>query len=120
MNLALLIANRGFFPSTVIDSAREEMCAAAKRAGVPLIMPEKELTRYGAVETTEEGMAYAEFLEKHRGQYDGLIVCLPNFGDENGIKADYDKGVLTINLPKLHEEPKPEGKKIAIGEPQQD
>ena len=40
--------------------------------------------------------------------------------DENGIKADYDKGVLTINLPKLHEEPKPEGKKIAIGEPQQD
>ena len=36
--------------------------------------------------------------------------------DENGIKADYDKGVLTINLPKLHEEPKPEGKKIAIGQ----
>ena len=38
--------------------------------------------------------------------------------DENGIKADYDKGVLTINLPKLHEEPKPEGKKIAIGSEQ--
>ena len=97
MNLALLIANRGFFPSTVIDSAREEMCAAAKRAGVPLIMPEKELTRYGAVETTEEGMAYAEFLEKHRGQYDGLIVCLPNFGDENGIKA----ALKDVNVPVL-------------------
>ncbi|MDD6682325.1 MAG: hypothetical protein PUE61_04030 [Clostridiales bacterium] len=86
MKLALLVANRGFFPSTVIDSARTDMRAAAKKAGVELLELPENLTRYGAVETTREGRIYADFLHQHRGEYDGLIICLPNFGDENGIK----------------------------------
>lgn len=86
MKLALLVANRGFFPSTVIDSARAEMLQAAEKAGVELLVMDSSLTRYGAVETREEGEIYAEFLAKHYGEYDGLIICLPNFGDENGIK----------------------------------
>ncbi|MGI6239076.1 MAG: L-fucose/L-arabinose isomerase family protein [Christensenellales bacterium] len=87
MKLALLIANRGFFPSSVIESARADMRAAAEKCGVTLLEPDEGMTRYGAVETTQEGARYAAFLNDHRGQYDGLIVCLPNFGDENGIKA---------------------------------
>ena len=38
MQLALLIANRGFFPSSVIASAREEMLQAAKQFGVGLLI----------------------------------------------------------------------------------
>lgn len=87
MKLALLIANRGFFPSTVIESARREMLAAFARAGVEAIYPDISATRHGAVETTAEGVVYREFLEANRGRYDGLVICLPNFGDENGIKA---------------------------------
>ena len=86
MKLALLVGNRGFFPSTVIDAAREEMLQAAKKVGVELLMLDKELTRYGAIETRAEGEIYANFLAEHYGEYDGLIICLPNFGDENGIK----------------------------------
>lgn len=86
MKLALLVANRGFFPSTVIDSAREEMTQAAKKAGAKLLIMDPSLTRYGAVETREEGEIFAGFLAEHAGEYDGLILCLPNFGDENGIK----------------------------------
>ena len=33
MKIAVLIANRGFFPSSVIDSAREEMKEAISRVG---------------------------------------------------------------------------------------
>lgn len=44
-------------------------------------------TRHGAVETPSEGAAYARFLDDNRGHYDGVIVCLPNFGDENGAVA---------------------------------
>ena len=87
MKLAVLIANRGFFPSSVIRSAREEMTAALSRAGLEVLCMEESATRYGAVETTAEGMIFANFLQAHRGEYDGLIICLPNFGDENGIKA---------------------------------
>lgn len=86
MKLALLISNRGFFPSTVIESARTDMIQAAKRAGVELLVMDSELTRYGAVETCADGKIYADFISEHSGKYDGLIISLPNFGDENGIK----------------------------------
>ena len=86
MKLALLIANRGFFPSEVIESAREEMVQAVEKAGAEVLMMDASLTRYGAVETRAEGEIYAAFLAENYGKYDGLIICLPNFGDENGIK----------------------------------
>ena len=83
---ALLFANRGFFPGSVIQSAREELRAAVERVGAQALVMDPDLTRYGAVETREEGEAFAEFLKSHEGEYDGLIICLPNFGDENGVK----------------------------------
>ena len=86
MKLAVLIANRGFFPSSVIDSAREEMVQAIKNAGAEALVLETSRTKYGAVESREDGEAFAAFLAEHEGEYDGLIICLPNFGDENGIK----------------------------------
>ena len=56
MKLALLVANRGFFPSSVIESAYADMRAAAAKVGVALLEIEKDRVKYGAVETTQEGM----------------------------------------------------------------
>ena len=86
MKLAVLIANRGFFPSSVIDSARAEMVEAITRAGAEALVMETSRTKYGAVELREDGEEFAKFLAEHEGEYDGLVICLPNFGDENGIK----------------------------------
>jgi len=97
MKLALLVANRGFFPSSVIEAAYDEMRQAAAKAGVELLEIEKDKVKYGAVETTQEGMVYHDFLEQHHGEYDGVIICLPNFGDENGIKA----ALRDVNVPVL-------------------
>lgn len=95
MKLALLVANRGFFPSTVIDAAYTEMKAAFAKAGVECLTFEEGKTKYNAVETIPEGNLYHDFLEEHRGEYDGVVLCLPNFGDENGIKA----AVRDVNVP---------------------
>ena len=97
LKLALLIANRGFFPDSVIHSAREEMQLAAQRVGVELLIMDTSLTRFGAIETREEGEIYANFLKENEGGYDGLILCLPNFGDENGIK----EAIKDIKVPIL-------------------
>ena len=97
MKLALLIANRGFFPSTVIDSAREDMSKAIERAGVQVLCMDKSITRYGAVETRMEGEIFSNFLSEHEGEYDGVVICLPNFGDENGIK----EAIKNVNVPIL-------------------
>lgn len=84
---ALFFGNRGFFPASLQVGAREELPKILKNLGHESIMMEAEATRYGAVETPTEGEKYRKFLEAHRGQYDGVILCLPNFGDETGAVA---------------------------------
>jgi L-fucose isomerase-like protein len=87
LTFALYFGNRGFFPGELIDAARKEMREAVKKTGHDSIEMDSSLTRYGAVETMAEGKLYAKFLEENRGKYDGVILCLPNFGDENGAVA---------------------------------
>lgn len=92
MKFALYFGNRGFFPESLIDEARNEMKQVVESLGFEtLIMPEG-LTKYGAVETAEDGIVYANFLKEN--DFDGVILSLPNFGDENGaINALEDAGV---------------------------
>jgi len=91
---ALYFGNRGFFPETLISSARDEITAAVEKLGIRTLVLDAQATRYGAVETAAEGRVYADFLARHKGEYDGVILCLPNFGDENGAaEALKDAGV---------------------------
>lgn len=84
---ALFFGNRGFFPGSLMAVAREELSRVLKGWGHGVLMMDEGATRLGAVETTREGQVYANFLQAHRGQYDGVILCLPNFGDETGAVA---------------------------------
>lgn len=84
VTFALYFGNRGFFPGELIADARRELAQAVTDAGYGYLMADEEMTRYGAVETIQEGKRYAAFLEEHRGEFQGVILCLPNFGDENG------------------------------------
>jgi L-fucose isomerase-like protein len=84
---ALYFGNRGFFPESLIEVARSEVSGTLQKLGYNSLMMDINQTRYGAIETAEEGRKYAKFLEENRGKYDGVILVLPNFGDENGATA---------------------------------
>jgi L-fucose isomerase-like protein len=94
MKFALYFGNRGFMPCEPIGSARDDMVKAVTDAGHEYLIADEKLTRYGAVETRKEGRIYAEWLKKHEGEYDGVILCMPIFIDENGaVAALRDAGV---------------------------
>lgn len=94
MTFALFFGNRGFMPGELITGARKEMMEAVTRAGHRYIAMDESLTRYGAVETRDEGRLYHDWLAEHRGEYDGVILCMPIFIDENGaVAALQDAGV---------------------------
>lgn len=94
---ALFFGNRGFFPGSLVASARKEVAGALKKMGYGTLMLDEKATRYGAVETEAEGRVYADFLCKNRGKFDGIILCLPNFGDETGaVAALEDAGVPVL------------------------
>jgi L-fucose isomerase-like protein len=91
---ALFFGNRGFFPASLIAAARTEVTDVLTQWGYGVLALDAECTRYGAVETQDEGRIYANFLAENRGRYDGVILVLPNFGDEGGaVTALKDAGV---------------------------
>ncbi len=91
---ALAFCNRGFMPGELIYDAREEMIQAVTDAGYDYIAMDAALTRYGGIETRDEGRLYADFLKRHAGEYDGVIFSMPIFADENGaVAALRDAGV---------------------------
>jgi L-fucose isomerase-like protein len=91
---ALCFGNRGFMPGELILYARKDMIDALRKANYDYIIMEETATRFGAVETRDEGRLYAKWLLEHRGQYDGVIFSMPIFVDENGaVVALRDAGV---------------------------
>lgn len=94
MKFALFFGNRGFMPGELITGARKDMIEAVTRAGHEYIAMDEGLTRYGAIETRDEGRMYHDWLKSHEGEYDGVILCMPIFIDENGaVTALQDAGV---------------------------
>ena len=93
---ALFFGNRGFMPAELIADARAEIVQAVTNAGCEYLMMDEHATRYGAVETREEGRIYAKWLKSHAGEYDGVIVCMPIFIDENGAIAALEEAGVPI------------------------
>ena len=85
MTFGVIVGNRGFFPDHLAKSGRSEMIAALGKAGHQVITVGPEETKHGAIETREEAKRCSELFRKHADQIDGIIVTLPNFGDERAI-----------------------------------
>jgi L-fucose isomerase-like protein len=99
MTFGVIVGNRGFFPGHLAQSGRSEMLAAIGKAGYQAVAPRPEDTRFGAVETRAEAALCADLFKKHRESIDGVIVTLPNFGDERGV-ADTLR-MAGLNVPVL-------------------
>jgi len=85
MTMGVIIGNRGFFPDQLAKSGREEMIQALAKAGMDAIVLGPEDSKHGAVETHEEAKRCAALFKKNADKIDGVIVSLPNFGDERAI-----------------------------------
>jgi L-fucose isomerase-like protein len=85
MTMGVIVGNRGFFPDHLAKSGREEMLQALKQQGIAAVALTPEQSKYGAVETREEAKRCAELFRNQQGRIDGVIVTLPNFGEERGI-----------------------------------
>jgi len=85
MTMAVIVGNRGFFPDHLAKSGREEMIQVLQKAGMDAVVLGPEQSKHGAVETYEEAKRCAELFKSKAGLLDGVIVTLPNFGDERAI-----------------------------------
>jgi len=98
MTMGLVVGNRGFFPDHLAKSGREEMVQVLQKAGMDVIALGAEQSKYGAVETHEEANRCAELFRSKADAIDGVIVTLPNFGDERAIADTMRLSRLTVPI----------------------
>ena len=112
MTMGVIIGNRGFFPDQLAKSGRDEMIQALGKAGMDCVVPTAEESKHGAVETHEEAKHCADLFQKNRARIDGVIVSLPNFGDERAI-ADTLR-LARLGVPVLVQATPDDAKKMTI------
>src|SRR5207249_5122683 len=83
----VIIGNRGFFPGILARDGREEVLRALAERGYKTICLTPEDTKFGAVETLGDARKCADLFKRHREEIDGILVSLPNFGDERDRKS---------------------------------
>jgi L-fucose isomerase-like protein len=83
--LGVIIGNRGFFPADLCESGRKTILSILKEEGFGSICLGPKETRFGAVESWAEVKKCAELFAANRGSIDGILVTLPNFGDERAV-----------------------------------
>ncbi len=104
ITLGLIVGNRGFFPSHLCESGREVVLKVLAEEGIKVIALGPQDTEYGSVESLADAHKCAELFRAHRDEIDGVLVTLPNFGDERGVAntlrfADLNVPVLIHAFP---------------------
>lgn len=85
LTFGVIIGNRGFFPSYLVAEAREQAQALFANLGINAVMLEDGQTHLGGVETRQDAKICAELFRRHRDNIHGIVVLLPNFGDEKAV-----------------------------------
>lgn len=83
--LGVIVGNRGVFPGSLAEKGRKEVVDILERQGIEAILPASNETKYGAIENFREAKKCAELFRKNRERIDGILISLPNFGDERAI-----------------------------------
>lgn len=97
--LGIIIGNRDFFPDHLITEARNEILSIFKNKKInPILLGDSD-TKLGGVETFLEAQKCANLFKVHQEEIEGILVILPNFGDEKGV-ADTIR-LSGLNVPVL-------------------
>ncbi len=83
--LGLIVGNRSFFPDHLCREGREVMLRVLAEEGLEVVTLTPEDTKFGSVESWGDARKCAELFKKNAGRIDGVLVTLPNFGDERGV-----------------------------------
>lgn len=98
ITLGVIVGNRDFFPDQLISEGRTDILEVLAEENITPIILDEEATKLGAVETWQHAKKCAELFNEHRNEIDGILVCLPNFGDEKGIAETIKLSELNVPI----------------------
>ena len=92
----LIVATRGFFNPALAAAGRKELLAKLDELGYDYVIPPEDATPNGAIESLADARVCAELFKENADKIDGIVVILPNFGDELGVVQTLDMAKLDV------------------------
>jgi len=96
--LAVILGNRDFFPDALVSEARADLLKLFQELEIDPIMLSSAESKLGAVETWQNAVHCGELFRQNRGRIEGILVCLPNFGDEKGVADSIRLSELNVPI----------------------
>ncbi len=98
ITLGVIVGNRDFFPDVLITEGRQDILEVLAGLNIRPVILDEETTKLGAVETWEHAKKCAALFKQHQDEIDGILVCLPNFGDEKGVAESIKLSGLQVPI----------------------
>jgi L-fucose isomerase-like protein len=96
VSLGVIIGNRDFFPDRLVAEARADILALFDRLNLHPIILEEYVSKLGGVETFRDAQRCADLFRRHQDEIMGVLVILPNFGDERGVAETIKMAGLNV------------------------
>ena len=96
--LGVVIGSRAFFSPVPCKDARIQVLAQLEGLGIRSIILPYEATANGAVQSVQDADLYARHFRQHADEIDGLVICLPNFGDEIAVAELVNRAKLNVPI----------------------
>jgi L-fucose isomerase-like protein len=98
IRLGLVVGSREFFNGAPALQTRAAVINQLDRMNVASAILPVEATKNGAVQSREDARRYAAFFRDQRETIDGVVICLPNFGDEIAISELVNEARLGVPI----------------------
>lgn len=104
LTFGVIVGNRGFFPDHLAQKGRTDIIRVIEELGHDVIVLSGQDTPFGTVMTHQDARKCANLLNQKRDEIDGIIVTLPNFGDEKAVANTLKWAQLKVPI-LIHAEP---------------
>lgn len=94
----VIVGTRGFFPASLAVQGRKDILAKLEKSGYGAVIPPEDATPHGAIETLADAKICARLFRENAELIDGILVLLPNFGDELGVVETIARSGLRVPI----------------------
>jgi L-fucose isomerase-like protein len=94
----VIVGTRGFFPASLAVQGRKDILAKLEQLGFEAVIPAEDATPHGAIETLSDAKICAKLFRDNAERIDGILVLLPNFGDELGVVEAIARSGLRVPI----------------------
>ena len=83
--IGVIVTNRNFFADSLVISGRNIILEALRKINIESIILGDDVTPLGAVESRFDAQKCAQLFKKYQDKIEGVLISLPNFGNEKGV-----------------------------------